>query len=334
MTQSHTTGSDEQMSEETKVYNPWREFIENVISGDNYFRTSEWHDLLEDLDRLYAIEASRQSPAAEAVVPTEIAAEAAKLAPILRDMIEHSGEEQGVDIYADDYTAPDGDVYVARAVQLLQEIALAPNQPAAIEPVAAQAMTDEQIDSLMPADVQRSAECHKTRWRQFARALLASQPAPATGAQGVEYPYTALAEIAELVGHDTSKGFRANLVESVRAALASAQPIEQATFDASDAIERIQDACEFLEELSATNEDATSTLKRLQSALRIIRLAPQQSTAIDVRELLEAIDRKAEAGLCYYQLGSVRSFHEDIRRMIADHFAKSSPPATEAGEQQ
>jgi hypothetical protein len=69
MTQSHTTGSDEQMSEQASAYNPWRVFIENVISGDNYFRTSEWHDLLEDLDRLYAIEASRQSPAAEEVVP-------------------------------------------------------------------------------------------------------------------------------------------------------------------------------------------------------------------------------------------------------------------------
>lgn len=38
------------------VDNPWREFIENVISGKNYFRVSEYHELLTDLDRLYALE--------------------------------------------------------------------------------------------------------------------------------------------------------------------------------------------------------------------------------------------------------------------------------------
>lgn len=38
------------------VDNPWREFIENVISGKNYFRVSEYHELLTDLARLYALE--------------------------------------------------------------------------------------------------------------------------------------------------------------------------------------------------------------------------------------------------------------------------------------
>lgn len=38
------------------VDNPWREFIENVISGKNYFRTSEYRELIADLDRLYALE--------------------------------------------------------------------------------------------------------------------------------------------------------------------------------------------------------------------------------------------------------------------------------------
>ena len=38
------------------VNNPWRVFIENVINGSNYFRTSEYYDLLADLDRLYEIE--------------------------------------------------------------------------------------------------------------------------------------------------------------------------------------------------------------------------------------------------------------------------------------
>lgn len=35
-------------------HNPWRDFIENVISGDNYFRSSEYRDLLEELDGLYS----------------------------------------------------------------------------------------------------------------------------------------------------------------------------------------------------------------------------------------------------------------------------------------
>jgi hypothetical protein len=35
------------------IYNPWCEFIENVINGDNYFRAQEYRDLIEDLDSLY-----------------------------------------------------------------------------------------------------------------------------------------------------------------------------------------------------------------------------------------------------------------------------------------
>lgn len=36
------------------VDNPWRESIENILKGDNYFRAGEWYELLADLDRLYA----------------------------------------------------------------------------------------------------------------------------------------------------------------------------------------------------------------------------------------------------------------------------------------
>lgn len=32
--------------------NPWREFVENVISGDDYFRASEYHELLNYIDGL------------------------------------------------------------------------------------------------------------------------------------------------------------------------------------------------------------------------------------------------------------------------------------------
>lgn len=35
-------------------YNPWREFIENCISGDNYFRASEYREILDDIDGLTA----------------------------------------------------------------------------------------------------------------------------------------------------------------------------------------------------------------------------------------------------------------------------------------
>lgn len=36
------------------------------------------------------------------------------------------------------------------------------------------------------------------------------------------------------------------------------------------------------------------------------------------RELLNEIDRKAEAGLCYFTLESVRAFLQDIREIIAE----------------
>jgi hypothetical protein len=42
--------------EAMSVENPWREFIENCINGDNYFRAREYMELLADLDRGYAAE--------------------------------------------------------------------------------------------------------------------------------------------------------------------------------------------------------------------------------------------------------------------------------------
>lgn len=52
--------------------------------------------------------------------------EAKKLAPILREMVEGGGEERHIDIYADDYRAGDGDVYVTRAADLLTELSSLP----------------------------------------------------------------------------------------------------------------------------------------------------------------------------------------------------------------
>jgi hypothetical protein len=46
------------------------------------------------------------------------------------------------------------------------------------------------------------------------------------------------------------------------------------------------------------------------------------------RELLELIDRKAEAGLCYFTLGSARAFLEDIRDLVATHLAEPEKDST------
>lgn len=38
------------------IDNPWRESLENCIAGDNFLRSGEWYQLIEELDRLYSIE--------------------------------------------------------------------------------------------------------------------------------------------------------------------------------------------------------------------------------------------------------------------------------------
>ena len=50
-------------------------------------------------------------------------AEASKLAPILRGMVECSAPGEGVDIYAPEFEPADGDVFVARAAALLEQLA-------------------------------------------------------------------------------------------------------------------------------------------------------------------------------------------------------------------
>lgn len=40
------------------IENPWREFVENVISGDNYFRAQEYRDLLDYIDGLLTANAA------------------------------------------------------------------------------------------------------------------------------------------------------------------------------------------------------------------------------------------------------------------------------------
>jgi hypothetical protein len=59
-------------------------------------------------------------------VPSEaldLMKEARELAPILRGMCEGGGEERNVDIYAANYSAGDGDIFVQRAADLLEDFA-------------------------------------------------------------------------------------------------------------------------------------------------------------------------------------------------------------------
>lgn len=49
-----TTNKMREEFEAEKPYNPWREFIENCASGDNFFRSSDYDDLLEYIDGLLA----------------------------------------------------------------------------------------------------------------------------------------------------------------------------------------------------------------------------------------------------------------------------------------
>ena len=67
------------------AYNPWRVSIENILTGDNYFRSSEWHDLLADLDRLYALETN-----ADAIRAAE-RERAAKVCRVIADQYRERG---------------------------------------------------------------------------------------------------------------------------------------------------------------------------------------------------------------------------------------------------
>ena len=88
---------------------------------------------------------------AESVVDA-LKAEAAKLAPILSAMLEGGSVDDATDIYADDYEAPDGDVFVYRAAQLLETFATAPQ---ATQPQAPAAPASKRIGQIVnPASEQ------------------------------------------------------------------------------------------------------------------------------------------------------------------------------------
>jgi hypothetical protein len=62
--------------------------------------------------------------------------------------------------------------------------------------------------------------------------------------------------------------------------------------------------------------------------------AEQQSRELKakVSELLGNIDRKAEAGLCYFTLESVRAFLQDIRQLVAEHQVRIEGDTEQSGK--
>lgn len=83
------------------------------------------HDGYDDAD-CHSCDGSGKRAATVKAVPSEeidLMKEARELAPILRGMCEGGGADRGDDIYAADYQAADGDVFVIRAAELLADFA-------------------------------------------------------------------------------------------------------------------------------------------------------------------------------------------------------------------
>lgn len=110
---------------EPSYWNSQRKMIERAIVGlrDGWATRQDADAALAVLGSSYA------APAAQ--VQADVRDEAEKLAPILRGMCEGGGEERDVDIYADDYQAGDGDTFVIRAAQLLEEVSAMESKRAA-----------------------------------------------------------------------------------------------------------------------------------------------------------------------------------------------------------
>jgi hypothetical protein len=132
--------------------------------------------------------------------------EAKKLVTILRGMCEGGGEEEGVDIYADGYSPGDGDVFVIRAAQLLEQLAapapsalqLADAFDAAIPsgyklvPIKPTSeMVDAALDAHEPLDGDEFD--YRAEFTRTYRAMIAEAPAPAPTApsDAQELPDTA-----------------------------------------------------------------------------------------------------------------------------------------------
>jgi uncharacterized membrane protein len=106
------------MGASDKPYNPWREFIENVINGDNFFRTQEYYDLLDDIDARIAKEAEQDARIAELTEEVDelrydLGVAKDLLAELTAEVVQYKATLQYVGFGSDDY----GDaVHAARNV--------------------------------------------------------------------------------------------------------------------------------------------------------------------------------------------------------------------------
>lgn len=101
----------------------------SVVDGLPCITVYEHQNLMRayvDADRTMRAQAAH----AAAAGTSQLQAEAAKLAPILRNMIEGGATDGETDIYADDYDPPDGDVFIVRAAELLAALATPTTQAA------------------------------------------------------------------------------------------------------------------------------------------------------------------------------------------------------------
>ena len=103
------------------IYNPWRESLENCISGDNYLRASEYRDLIAELDELYRLRAAAPQPAQEPVAWCNRAAYDAMRAgvgPTVAILRERPGFHMAL------YAAPTQAAPVAELVEALEDLLL------------------------------------------------------------------------------------------------------------------------------------------------------------------------------------------------------------------
>jgi hypothetical protein len=368
MTQSHTTGSDEQMSA----------LIAAAEARAELYEGDDRQDIKTDvMNAFYAgaeYQRTHQSPAAEAVVPQFVGRVFVDQLTGQRQIVP-GGEIANVPDMARVYVLPNqpaaidatlvgevgkvvgliefhGQAIVATESGVFRIVndklipipvaapEASPSQPAAIEPVAAQAMTDADLElawaAMFPND-------NNSRHNAliFARALLASQPSqPATGAQGDAFERWAKQHpvLLDHFGQVSTSKYECRIAyDAWQAALESAQPIEQkpvawlAEYWNPPTLAGEENWTTITTQLDPTGSDGFRNVRPLYTA-------PQQSTAIDVRDaaLLADALKNVLAIIENQQDDDVMRSPEVIgaENVLFAYKRKSSPPATEAGEQQ
>jgi hypothetical protein len=234
MTQSHTTGSDEQMSDLPQRLRDNADIDE--AEGGNPAVIKLERDAADHIEQLRA--ALSQSPAAEAVVPSNYIDFQQKRGA-LADIIDEALAAHAQWLLDDDYDAQGAMQRIMDRMRERRDLYLSPNQPAAIEPVAGQA--PDWLASLRQGVAEAPAGTSFNLTVDQVRALLASQPSqPAAGAQGDDWTDLSDDEWSAIVNRsienadDDIEGavcvavrLTQERLAANRAALASAQPIEQ-----------------------------------------------------------------------------------------------------------